>query len=312
MRAFPVYLLWLTYLFTACSSQEHSPKDAPTYYEKGYPLAYDLYKPNVVFELPEVLNEISGLSTYDAQYLVAVQDEIGELFFLDIATAEISQVLKFAANGDYEGVACTAQKGIYVLRSDGVLFRISNWEKNADRIKVDTRSTFLSEVNNTEGLAYDQANNRLLIACKGSAALDKKEREYDKRAFFTFNLNNFSMAEEPTYLLDKNQVKKFLKEHPDKKYGKKMWKRFRKGEGLSLGPSAVAVHPIDKNIYILAAQGNAMIIMDSLNTLVHIQNLPSDLFEQPEGLTFLPNGDLFIASERKREAPKLFRFNWQP
>lgn len=309
---FSVLWIGLAVLFTACPSQNTTLDGHLNDDPDAYQLPYSLNEPDAIFDLPPVLKEISGLSSYQDQQLVAVQDEVGKLFFLEIHSGDIKRTIEFSADGDYEGVACTDTQGIYVLRADGVLFRIWNWEKNIDSLVVDVTGTPLSELNNTEGLTFDPLGNRLLVACKGEASLNKEEKDRDNKAVYGFNLGDFSFDDQMALVLNKKQIKTYLKEDPRQEQNQKMWKRFKKGKNLNVGLSAIAIHPKSSNIYILAAEGNALFILDQQNSIVHIEHLPSSVFEQPEAITFLGNGDLFIASEGKRNAPKLFRFNWQP
>jgi hypothetical protein len=41
-----------------------------------------------------------------------------------------------------------------------------------------------------------------------------------------------------------------------------------------------------------------------------MERLNPDLFNQPEGITFMKNGDLFISNEGKKKSPTLVRFNY--
>jgi hypothetical protein len=56
-----------------------------------YHFPYDLRTPDETFKLPYILEEISGLAmTEDGQYLVAVQDEDGLVFFIERQTGEVA------------------------------------------------------------------------------------------------------------------------------------------------------------------------------------------------------------------------------
>ena len=63
--------------------------------------AYNLDQPACTLQLDAALNEISGLSmTADGRQLLAVQDEQGDLFFLDQQSGQIKQRINFWKEGD--------------------------------------------------------------------------------------------------------------------------------------------------------------------------------------------------------------------
>ena len=66
---------------------------------------------------------------------------------------------------------------IFILRSDGTLFEISNYTSNA--LNVISYPTEIKASNN-EGLCYDKIMNRLLIARKNKLAKGKnyKNKRY--------------------------------------------------------------------------------------------------------------------------------------
>src|SRR5690606_11819055 len=99
----------------------------------------------------------------DSNTVACIQDENGILFLYDIVNHEIKEQFTFGPDGDYEGIARVDQT-IYVLRSDGMLFEIRDF--NSEAPEVDSISTGI-EAKNNEGLCYDEANHRLLIASKG-------------------------------------------------------------------------------------------------------------------------------------------------
>src|SRR4030042_4300973 len=88
---------------------------------------YNLSAPDASFILPDVLHEISGLSNIDATSVACIQDEKGIVFIYDIVKKEIKNQFNFSIDGDYEGIA-RVDKTLYILRSDGALFEISDHE----------------------------------------------------------------------------------------------------------------------------------------------------------------------------------------
>jgi uncharacterized protein YjiK len=273
---------------------------------------YNLDDSNTKFKLSKKLKEISGLTCYKDKWLAAVQDERGAIYLIDIETGETDTKIEFSADGDYEGIACKDEV-FYALRADGVLFEITNWasEKKKD-IKTKVIDTNLGEINDTEGLAYDPKSNQLIIACKGSASIGVQVHK--SRSIYSYDLNSSTFNLEPTINITRKEFKKFIKEnlskYPEYKSYKKEMKKAQKD--LMIQPSAIAVHPITKNYYILCAEGNSLIVINRSNKIEHVKRLSKKKFEQPEGLTFSSNGDLFISTEGLKKKAKIYKFDYLP
>ena len=50
----------------------------------------------------------------------------------------------------------------------------------------------------------------------------------------------------------------------------------------------------------------------SSHNIKHVKRLSQKKFEQPEGLTFTSNGDLFISSEGQKKKARIYKFNYFP
>ena len=86
---------------------------------------YKLTEPDARIILPDTLREISGLTCIDSNLFACIQDENGILFIYDLKQNKIREQFTFNIDGDYEGI-CRVSDTIYILRSDGVLFEISD------------------------------------------------------------------------------------------------------------------------------------------------------------------------------------------
>ncbi len=271
---------------------------------------YNLDQPDNKFKLTKKLKEISGLACYDDKWLIAVQDEKGALYTIDIKSGEIEDIIKFSADGDYEGMACK-DNVFYALRADGVLFRIKDWHKKKT-IKTKVIETSLGKINDTEGLAYDPLSNDLIIACKGSSLIG--EQKHKSRSVYSYDLDSSAFNSLPVCTITRKKFKKFIKDnlskYPEYKPYKKEMKKAKKD--IIIQPSAIAVHPITKNYYILSAISNSLVVMDRNNEIKHVKRLSKKKFEQPEGLTFTSNGDLFISSEGQKKKARIYKFKYFP
>ena len=65
-------------------------------------LSYDLLKPKKVFDLPELLKEISGISLVDDSIAFCVQDELGAVFQINLDDESVSQVARFIVVFSYK------------------------------------------------------------------------------------------------------------------------------------------------------------------------------------------------------------------
>jgi len=290
-----------SYNFSSC----HGPSTPPM------PQPYDFSDPDEKLKLSKKLEEISGITTYQEKWLVGVQDEKGALYFIDKESGDIEDIIEFSADGDYEDIVYT-QNTFFVIRADGVIFRITNWQSE-DTILTDVLDTNLGEINNTEGLCYYPDSNELIIICKESPTIGKKEE--NARAAYTYDLDSMRFDVEPRFRISRKQYKRFLKKtmkaYPeDYKKLKEALKKAKKE--MPLQPSAIAIHPITNDFYILAAVGNALLVTDRQANLKHCYYLNPKKIEQPEGLAFDKDGNLYMASESQKKKARIFRFDYKP
>lgn len=324
---YPRYLvieILLLSLILGCKNQnqptksviDHTPKNAAvhpttTITVTDTKFAYNLNAPNEKFKLSKNLKEISGLTCYKDKWLGAVQDEKGAIYLIDMNTGDTEDVIEFSADGDYEGIACVKDI-FYTLRADGVLFQIKNWKGKQKKVQTKVIDTNLGERNDTEGLCFDPIKNRLLIACKASAVIGENENSF--RAVYTYDLKKHKFDVEPTFKLSRKTFKKYVKENLEENpsyipYLKEI-KKARKN--MLLEPSAIAIHPVTNQIYLLSAVGNSLVVLDRNFNIKHLKRLDPNHFEQPEGLTFNSRGDLFIASEGLKKKARIYKFDYLP
>jgi hypothetical protein len=265
---------------------------------------YNLNKPDATFTLPDVLREISGATSLDSVSIACIQDENGILFIYDLLKKEISKQYLFGFDGDYEGITL-AGKVIYILRSDGYLFEISNFRSR--NFKLTSYATGIP-ANNNEGLCYDAANNRLLIACKGK--IETGPQYKDKRFIYGFDLQSKKLIRQPVFEFDVNEIKKFAilnKVNLPIRINKKD----QSAEViLKFRTSAVCIHPFTKKLFLLSASDHLLFIFDAKGTIEHIEPLDPSKFNKAEGITFFKNGDMLITNEGQDKKATLLRFNY--
>ncbi len=268
--------------------------------------SYDFDNPDVVFELPKALKEISGLSVLDENHLAAIQDEKGKIYKISIDQGKLEKETRFAKDGDFEGIEL-AGKDLYVLRSDGDIYRIRNFDAKNPGKEVDSKKyeTFLSQKHDTEGLGYDSLNNRLLVVCKEDPGSGYK----NSRTIYAFDLASHKLQKDPVLVIDLNQLEQMTPDNPLNSFIRKLAAPLKDLSGFK--PSAIAVHPVTGQTFIVSSVRKLLLAYDDEGALNELWLLSEDLFRQPEGLAFLPNGDLFIASEGGNGRGKLMRFNYK-
>ncbi len=283
----PLPLTALALALTACARPDSaSPPVQPVSTAAGptttsAPYRFD--QPVARFELPDELREISGLTVLDDRHLGAIQDEEGDLYVIDQETGRVSTVVPFGPNGDYEGIALAGDR-LFVLRSDGAVLELGGW--SGGEARTTTTETGLGAKDcDAEGLTYDAAKDRLLIACKeeGDDAYE------DRNVVYAFDLATGALAATPAFVLD-----------PDDVPGKR-----------KLRPSALAIHPVTGQTVLLSSRRESLVALDAAGAVSGVWSLePADV-DQPEGRAIHPNGGLFISSEGTDGPAILARFSYQ-
>ena len=230
------------------------------------------------WDMPPVLQEVSGIAWLGNNRFACVQDEAGVIFVYNTGTAKIEKQISFGAAGDYEGIAL-AGKTAYIVRSDGKIFAVNTLDSPQPEIEEFT--TPLTANNNVEGITYDQKNKRLLLAIKGA--------ETGSRSFkgvYAFDLNTKKLLPEPIFKL--NLADSALSGY--------------KGKNLNnaIQPSEIAVHPLTGLIYITEATNPQLFVLQPDGKIKSRFKLDGGAFSQPEGLAFSPEGDLYISNEGKK------------
>jgi uncharacterized protein YjiK len=253
---------------------------------------YDLKSPKKRWKLPSELKEISGITLLDDNTILCIQDEDGTVYSFDLRKEKLKHKIKFGKPNDYEDIAIV-KNTVYVLKSDGQLhsFALTN-SNELDAVKF---STPLSYKNNTEGLAYDAMHRRLLIACKESPSIHEKLEK--GRAVYAFDLDEDRLIETPVIFISKVQFMEAIQ-----KYGLNMKKH------VQYQPSGIAIHPSNGEIVIICSLGKILILLDPQGNIERLVPLDPELFVQPEGICFGPDGDLFIASEGKQGKGYILKF----
>lgn len=272
------------------------------------PIPYHLDSPDQVLELPDVLTEISGIAfTPDFSELVAVQDEVGILFFLDSKTGEIKRQLDFWKSGDYEDLEFTDDGVLWVLKSNSKLYELKGW-KSGEELQVNKHDGELDGEYDVEGLVWDDESGTLLLACKAipAAALRKDDPQ---RVVFAFAPVEEKCREQPVAEIRKSNLMQWIEENGMGENFEKYLEKTDSDEFL-FGPSAIAKHPHTGHWYVSSARGNLLVVFDNQWEICQVEKLPGKVHTQPEGLAFDAEGNLYISNEgNEKKRGQILRFN---
>ena len=256
--------------------------------EPGYtsPEGYDLNK-GELNELGKALNEISGI-TYDSAtgHLLGVADSKRQIFSIDFTTPKLDDLTDkvVGPDQDLEDIAIT-DSNIYLLASRGVIYEVPKANaKNVDSAKAYTLP--IEGTNDFETLYFDPQAGGLIMLCK-SCAFEK-----GRRSAFRFDLKTKQFDSTAYYVIPTEDVKTLLKDNDAK-----------------FDPSAAAIHPLNKRLYILSSAGNLLVVSDTRGKVIEAFRLNPDKYPQAEGIAFSPRGDLFITNEGKYGKPTLQIFH---
>ena len=297
MKAFFYGLVFLTNI---CFLNSHADCQSGNAVKR---IEYDLSAPDKVYVLPPALYEISGMAETDAATIACIQDENGILFFFDLIKNKITRQIVFGAEGDYEDIA-RVDKTLYVMRSDELLIEIKDF--SSDNFKS---SSYLAGIpgRDTEGLCYDRKNNRLLLVPKEVS--DDNPGNKDKRFIYGFDLGSKKLIKGPVLRLDIPEIEKFAIEN-----NIRVPVKGKKGEkekpDIKLKISAISIHPVSGRLYVLSGVERLLLVFDMNGNIEYLERLDKDLFTQPEGITFMKNGDMFISNEGRHAEATLIRFNY--
>lgn len=244
-------------------------------------LEEESYKIIRKWEMPIDLDEISGITYISKNKIACVQDEEGIIFIYNLKTNSVEKKVNFAKAGDYEGIAIVDSTA-YVLQSDGRIHEIAHYMDSTFVPKV--IQTPFSGKNNMESLTFDSKNDRLLMVPKNT---DPNSKSY--KGIYALNLD--------TKKVKMDAILKIPLDDPILTYKET---RTFKGQTGGFHPSEIAIHPTDGNIYVLEGKNQRLLIMDTLGKILRLHKLNKKSFAQPEGMTFAPDGTLYISNEGKK------------
>ncbi|HEV7782180.1 MAG TPA: SdiA-regulated domain-containing protein [Chitinophagaceae bacterium] len=248
---------------------------------------YDFSTPSEKMTLGKDLHEISGMAYIPEQgVILSENDEKGSIFKIDFKNKkENVGKVKFGGKGDYEDIV-NADTTAYILVATGAV------------VKVNTRDTTVATqeftlgidgVNEFESMYMDGDGKSLILLCK------ECDHEKDKiRAAYRFDPATNTFSTDPVYKIDIKAIQQMLND-----------------DKAEFKPSAAGINPVTGKLFIVASVGKLLVIADPNGTVEEVFRLDPVMFNQPEGLTFAPNGDLYISNEGGEGIATILKFAYK-
>ena len=252
------------------------------------PKSYMLPRPKKII-LPKKLNETSALFyLQNENAMITVADNKQKIYRIT-QDGEVNDYFKedFGPEEDYEDVV-KMDSTVYVLISNGTIVEV---KPNSDGLQVNKYPIWLQGKNDFETLYYDPESKGLIMLCKNCA----DERGKGVRTAYRFDLTGKQFETKPFYTISSKAVQNSLKD------GK-----------VDFEPSAAAIHPLEKRLYILASAGNLLVVANLKGQVEEAYRLNPTLYPQSEGIAFAPNGDMYITNEAKLGKPTLLFIPYKP
>ena len=276
MPKFLVCFALVVFLFGCGGEVDKAPSAIP----------YDLSEPQT-YELAEELHEVSGISaTADGKQLLAVHDEHGELYFINLE-GQIVAKKPFHKGGDYEDLAVVG-RGVFILKSNGNLYHIPDYTADSLTYQTYKSKKKLKDGLEFESLAADTLNHRLLLLVKDG------EGRKGKAPVYGFDLRKMEFFNDVVALVDPKAAPKVVV------------------KGKNLRASGMAIHPITGEWFVISSISRILLVTDPSGEGKTSKKLTKKIYPQPEGICFLADGTLFLTTEGLSKPAKLFRFPYQP
>jgi SdiA-regulated len=238
---------------------------------------YDLTKPEIL-KMPSALNEISGITFNKGRpdTMYAEQDEEGRLYYFPTVSLDVKHQ-KFGKKGDYEDIAiCNGT--VIMLRSDGVLFSFPLNITAEEEISNVQETAGLLPDGEYEGIYADDAASQLYVLCKQCAADNE-----------TKSISGYILQMKPGNGMElKSNFQVNTKDIATKLNEKK----------IAFRPSALTKNIRDNQWYLLSSVNKLLVITNDKWGIEKVYPLDPALFNQPEGIAFDKDNNLYISNER--------------
>ncbi|MEH6308013.1 SdiA-regulated domain-containing protein [Olivibacter sp. CPCC 100613] len=262
---FTIYIALITCM--ACAQKKNTSFTSPSHYNLNEPQ-------QMVF--PSELEEVSGITFIDGDpnRLLAQQDEQGHVYYLRAGDKSAKHV-KFAGKGDYEDIAISGSH-VILLRSDGSFFTFPLQEQYDTEITAVVSEKILPK-GEYESLAVSSTNNNVYVLCK-QCNVDKKTTQ--TTGYILKLKADGQVIKEGSYSIDNEEISKYVKL-----------------KGKAFRPSALTRNQKTNEWYIVSSINKLLVIVGDDWKVKEAHSLNPKLFNQPEGIAFDRDNNLYISNE---------------
>jgi len=241
------------------------------------PPGYD-FKKAEKFNMPSSLLEISGIAFNKGKSdtVYSIQDEDGKVFKQQWDVKKQKNV-KFASKGDFEDLAIIEER-IIALKSSGSFYIFPLIETNKKETENVKEFKHLIPKAEYESIYADQLTKDIYVLCK-ACPQDKKNKQVTGYQL-KYDSGNETLDSTSTFTID-------LKALPLLNANLK----------ASLNPSAMAKNTVTNEWFILSTANKLLVVTDLAWKIKAVHKLNSTYFNQPEGLAFDNQNNLFISNE---------------
>ena len=229
--------------------------------------------------LDERLLEISGIFYLPDGRFAGINDEEGKIFTINIKDGTF-ETIEYEGKGDYEDIVSIGDY-YYVMESDGKIHKVGKsppFQATSIKFMKGLKIEF-------ESLYFDSAAKKLVLVSKDHRNSGREIITY------AFDLATETFSEQPYYRIPMEAVYERLGDNT-----------------IESKPSAAAVHPIEKKVFIIASVGKALIKCSLQGKVEQVYRINPSQFPQPEGITFAPNGDMYISNEGLQGKATILKF----
>ena len=247
-------------------------------------LHYDFNKPDKTYTLTKSLNEISGIHAINNSRVFCIEDEHLNIHEFNFKKHKVVKIFGKNKKGDVEDIVVIDKTAYLLLAHLPAIYIYNNFKYSmtiAYKVKLN-----LDKKYDPVGMCYHRDSGCLIIACKGDPVSGST-----KRKVFAFDIQKKKRLKKPFLTID---AKKFKAYKP----------------GKTFNPSGIAIHPKTDEIYLLGSKSLKMIIRLDKNggKVLEEYKLKDKIYSQPEGISFLSNGDLLLTTEKnKTNQARLFK-----
>lgn len=248
---------------------------------------YNFNTPDEKMELGKHLHEISGMAYIPGRdVILGENDEKGDIFTVDFKNKNDNAAgkIRFGGKDDYEDIVYTPD-AVYMLVSAGTVVQVDTKDSS---FRTQEFSMGIAK-NEFETMYMDADGKSLILLCK-----DCNHEKDEVRNAYRFDLGSKTFSPEPVYTIQISDIRKILND-----------------ETAEFKPSAAGINPENGKLYIVASVGKLLVVADKNGKPEQAIRLDPVLYNQPEGMTFAPNGDLYISNEGGDGIATIFKFSYK-